>query len=918
MNPLSPIILYDGTPHSVVRRQEDWGIESYDLAVPLRRFWADQQKPEPAVKLHIDARRVKPIPTPAQLLVSPDPNDSWQTLSRRSLARLWAHYLICEDPQRRMDARKVVTLSHQVSVVHHILSQNHLRRVLLADEVGLGKTVEVGLLLTELFRNHPGLRVLYLAPARLVDNVAREFDRLDLGFRRWKTGEADARLSDPRIIASIHRAAFGRNFDAMINTGPWDVIIVDECHHLSDWAIGGGSPVDKFRLVRELASRQPPDGRLVLLSGTPHQGNPARFENLLRLLQAPGEDQMTLRGRVIYRTKEDIRDWRGNPVFPPRQVNSPIVLELGPEYRHWLERISRFYKPPAGSALDNGRQRAAGWRCAQALQWAASSPQAGLGFLVRQAIRSRWTLDNPALAAALACLRPYRDGAPDEKLGLLFARISREVGRQVSDGDIEDIEDESPSDHEQSPAERAAMEALLREGTLVLDQAGDQKWRVLKERILDRIEDEKVVLFAQPIETVVALARYLEKVTGEPPCLIIGGQSDSERQEEENRFRKRTGPRFLVSSRAGGEGINLQVARRLVHVDVPWNPMELEQRIGRVHRFGSKKIIVVDMLVVGESREADAYRIARQKLHAIASTLRPDQFEMIFSRVMSLVPPEQLQAVMIEAPVSPFSPLDAARLAEMVESGFRAWREFHDKFDAEQRRIRQLDGGLLGWQDIADFLVKYAGAELVEGFRAQHFEALNGMVEPKEDVVTVFRLADKNLYATGDTEGASVFGPNEQMAQPLGLNSEPVAQALRECAFPKAAVGAGHLRLGPGWRPRRVEKDWSAGILIFLVQRMQAQRLAGWQELSCSLACYEVKPDRAARLVDGNEKRTLLAALLHSTTRTKPSSEQALVAAVAKAEMELYQELRRPSDEQIAAGVRHAVTPLLAAIVNEG
>jgi len=90
-----------------------------------------------------------------------------------------------------------------------------------------------------------------------------------------------------------------------------------------------------------------------------------------------------------------------------------------------------------------------------------------------------------------------------------------------------------------------------------------------------------------------------------------------------NAFWRDDGPQFLVSSRAGGEGLNLQVARRLVHVAVPWNPMELEQRVGRVHRFKSRRTIIVDTIVVKDSREVDCYRIAREKLEEIARTLVP-------------------------------------------------------------------------------------------------------------------------------------------------------------------------------------------------------------------------------------------------------------------------------------------------------
>jgi superfamily II DNA/RNA helicase len=396
------------------------------------------------------------------------------------------------------------------------------------------------------------------------------------------------------------------------------------------------------------------------------------------------------------------------------------------------------------------------------------------------------------LAEAVASLRPYRNGPPDENLEQIFARISREVGRQAAEGDVEDIEDELPNDQTQSEEERAAMKALLREGIRVLRHAANEKWRVLKEQVLDLAGDEKIVLFAQPVETVTALARYLEEVTGERPAIIIGGQSDFDRKEEEDRFRRCAGPRFLVSSRAGGEGINLQVARRLVHVDVPWNPMEMEQRIGRVHRFGSRKTIIVDTLVVGDSREADAYRIARNKLRTIAAALRPERFEMIFSRVMSLVPPEALQSVILEAAASPLSAEDAERLAGMVESGFREWRSFHERFNAEQQRIRQIDGGLVTWEDVEDFLVKYAEAEAVDGFRAQRFEIINGEAQPVEDVANVFRFRDGTMYATGDAQGAPVFGPNDVSVTQLGLNSEPVARVLREAAFPKRPTGAAH------------------------------------------------------------------------------------------------------------------------------
>src|SRR5204863_536616 len=140
-----------------VRRQEEWGIQTLDLVNPPRRLWSDQTVVIPAVDPGVDAKRVRNLPTPVDLLESLPDGDNWTSQSRRSIARLWAHFLICEDPQRRLDARAVQTLAHQVSLVRHVLDNERLSRVFIADEVGLGKTIEAGLIIKELLEQRPGL-----------------------------------------------------------------------------------------------------------------------------------------------------------------------------------------------------------------------------------------------------------------------------------------------------------------------------------------------------------------------------------------------------------------------------------------------------------------------------------------------------------------------------------------------------------------------------------------------------------------------------------------------------------------------------------------------------------------------------------------------------------------------------------------
>src|SRR5262245_29874329 len=242
----------DDIPLVVLRQYDEFGLVSADLVGPPRRFWADGAVPSaPIVDMGIDVARLQNVASPATLLQSPPASDSIASLTRRSVARLRAYFLLSEDPQRRLDARKVNTLAHQVSLIRHILETPSLKRVLVADEVGLGKTIEAGLVIQELLTANAGLRVLYLAPARLVKNVRRELNRLDLSFRQWTAVDRDAHLEDPLVVASIHKAAHGNNTERVVKSGPWDVLIVDECHHLTDWEAGGGSPRENFKLVKQ-------------------------------------------------------------------------------------------------------------------------------------------------------------------------------------------------------------------------------------------------------------------------------------------------------------------------------------------------------------------------------------------------------------------------------------------------------------------------------------------------------------------------------------------------------------------------------------------------------------------------------------------------------------------------------------------
>lgn len=907
------LVDYAGHNRSILRVVDDFGFESYDLvSAPLRIAGGDSP---PLLETNIDKRRVKQIKTPAQLLEAKAlaPDDNWLAMSSRTLARLYAAFLIAEDPQRRLDARKAATLMHQVSLVQHILERADLRKVLIGDEVGLGKTIEAGLLIQQLVDQNPAIRVLYLAPARLVRNVANEFrDKLDIDARRWIAGASiDARLeSDKVVIASIHKAAFGDNLEKVAQSGPWDVIIVDECHHLSDWDPSGGKPNQSFKLVSQLIKAQRADGRLILMSGTPHQGSEARFMNILRLLSDDGRSVTGAAGRIIYRTKDRVRDWRGAPLFPSRDIRQPIVVQLGDHYVQWYLAVGALYD---GVGLNGVRARAAGWAKGQALQWAASSVQAGLGFLVRLSMRRlNWTPAVPALSTALAALRPYRGGGKDEPLNALFERLKRQIGASALGQSEDDDDDDYDSDEEEWRPEPETLAALLEDGVrLIASGAAQAKWDAVC-NLIDDAGDEKIVLFAQPVETVTVIADILERRYGQRPAIIIGNQTDDERITQVNHFQADGGARFLVSSKAGGEGLNMQRARRLIHLDVPWNPMELEQRIGRIHRFGSRKTVLIDTVVASGSREVDMYRIAREKLALIAKHLDPDQFETLFSRVMSLVPPKELESILGD--ISGSTALDGPTTQEigrLVTEGFRSWSSFDDQYRKQADEIRAVSPGEARWADVGAFLVKYGGADdgAEASFNSFTFQE-NEIVSVDEKVATI--TFNKRLYACGDTGGLTAVGPDGTLAETLGLSLAEVQGVLRACFQPERVAGVAYVKRPAGLAYLGESKD-PVVLLAFIRQTLQQDR-GRWNEKSTSLHIFSVRQGGERVELNGKQRADFVR-VLQTVSRVKDPSAVVLDAGLADTERQLVQSLRRPTDAEISAGVRYALWPLAALVL---
>jgi len=767
------------------------------------------------------------LPSPAEALEQALAlrGEAWPTRTRHSVERMFGLWLLHEDRKRLLDAATVDQLAHQVSLLEYIKTRD-MRRLLIADEVGLGKTIEAGLVIKWVLENNPGARVLYLAPAMLVDNVYSELKRMEVPARldRYSsaiTTVAHAELREAQVIvASIHKAAYERNIQHWCDSsGAWDLLIVDECHHLSDWTNDGNNPQKQMRLVRDLVDKRlKPGGRLVLMSATPHQGNQNKFRNLLKLLSdmgyrdSPGSLK-SVAGRVVYRTKEDVRDWDGKPLFSKRRVEKPFYVQLGPDYHLWLAEVAAvFQDADAGPAA---------WRKAQALQWAASSPKAGLAYLTRLALRSGFDFDHDTILwDAARALLPYRQLDAGSPLASVRGLLEKQAGiGQEADEDDEASMDLAP----ESRIDRSALECALSSAIRLM---GSDAMQSKLQPLLGWISHEapaKFVVFASPIETVDEIRLGLARLLGETAVVTITGSLKPHERRERMEAFKGEGVRALVASKAGSEGINLQVSNRLVHFDVPWNPMEMEQRVGRVHRYGSTRTVVVDTIVVEGSREERMLRRCRARLAQIIENLfgpeakEGSRFEEMYNRVMTQVSAEELAEIVADEGF--LTNASDEKLDELVQAGFEGWKQSDEQLrQSRDSSINQIpDRGQTRAADMEalfDVLgarpeVGFSHVRLVErdGERVEESEAASVWSFPAEGA-NVRRVADR-------ITSLSVCGPAgfRGFIERAGLNQPAIAAKLREI------VGGGHVDMGRSSRAvgffdgagavRLLDADWA-------------------------------------------------------------------------------------------------------------
>lgn len=434
-------------------------------------------------------------------------------------------------------------------------------RVLLADEVGLGKTIQAGILLNELARDGAGFRALILCPAGLREQWQRELESkfsLDVTIADTAWLFEQGRDLPPDVnpwglpgiyIASLDLVKRGEVLRA-IEAVTWDFSIVDEVH-------AAGLATARLAAAHAIGLRA---RRVLLLTATPPDGDPAHFDAITRIGRTAGAAPIT----IFRRTRDSI----GMGVRR-KSILLPVRLSPDEQAMHrLLERYTALVWHEAGLRRDAPARLAA-----VTLRKRALSSATSLWLSVRRRLAILGTSTAPSerqLVLPLADEEPLADEAPDRILGasgLADVALERACLEEIA-----------------AAAERAAK----RESKLL--------WLV---RLLRRI-DEPAVVFTEYRDTLAQIAAFLAGT--HRPLLLHGDLSPRERSATQRAF-NRSGS-LLLATDAASEGLNLHERCRLViHFELPWTPMRLEQRTGRVDRLGQSRPVHEVLMVARDTAE---------------------------------------------------------------------------------------------------------------------------------------------------------------------------------------------------------------------------------------------------------------------------------------------------------------------------
>ena len=656
---------------------------------------------------------------------------------------------------------RIALLPHQLWVCKRVL-ESWPTRWLVADDVGLGKTIEAGLILTPLLSSGRLRRLLVLAPASLVEQwqvrLREMFDiRISIYVPAADTETSDYWNTQDRVIASAHtlRLDKGDRWERLFDAKPWDLVLIDEAHHMN--VDEQGHRTLSYQLVERLQERGKVQS-LVLFTGTPHRGKDTGFLSLLKLLrpedfdpEKPLEEQIEkLRTVMIRNNKQSVTDMSGEPLFTPVRLRRETYA-YSPQEAQFYEQLTQFIVTGKAYAASLGFQdRRMVILILITMQKLASSSVAA----VRRALARRLARLRQAKAKLeeshedLAHLQELR--AEDDPANLdEISRLEERVAENLRGVDL-------------NPNEIPALEELLVAANDVTDETK-------VERILTVVDESfagrSVLFFTEYKATQALLMSALHKRYGDGCVTFINGEgfiedvvdssgNISDRREDRRlaaaRF-NRGEVRFLVSTEAAGEGVDLQEhCSALVHVDLPWNPMRLHQRVGRLSRYGQTDPVDVVTVRNPDTVESRIWDLLDEKLARINLAFQGamDNPEDIRQLVIGMASPGMFTKVFADA--------DPTLSGQTLDDWFDTETATFGGEDAVNTvrnlvgHVARFDFGAVAGQiprvDLPDLVPFFKAILAVRGRRPDQAEDLRLRFRPPEEWKDDFSIAVVDRY----------------------------------------------------------------------------------------------------------------------------------------------------------------------------
>jgi superfamily II DNA or RNA helicase/transcriptional regulator with XRE-family HTH domain len=613
-----------------------------------------------------------------------------------------------------LELSRVVPLPHQrIAVYEHLLAEDTLR-FLLADDAGAGKTIMTGLYIREMINRGRFARVLICCPAGLVFNWQRElrfFFELDFTILKG------AHFKDANPLQGTDKSLFVISIDTATSPNvqerlladagaQFDLVIFDEAHKLS-WIDRDRSPTLRYKFADRICQRSP---NVLLLTATPHMGNRFAYFALWRLLNPSvfstyealqALDPATRQHHFMRRLKEEMVDYEGRPIYKPRLAQS-ITFPLTPEERTFYDEATRYLR----WSFENNRslnKNAAAMVVAVLQRRLASSTFALMESLRR--IRER-------RVEALESARPFQPQPDlwDELIEDLDAATPEDhdpmgVGPEGDENaEMRLLQAVRPGDAKRLREEIALIDHVLELGAKVREDAKFTKLRELIES--PEYHREKLLLFTEHRDTLRYLERQFMQLGYTNIAVIHGGVDAAEREVQRNFFmpsdvRRKMGvpnpdgpsANLMLATDAAGEGINLQFAWIMINYDIPWNPARLEQRMGRLHRFGQQHHEVrIFNFIAENTREGDVLLTLLRKLDDARHDLCTDKvFDVVGQQLQDI----KVRDLLLESLTDPDSDgwrkkLEARLATKELRTAIEKLREHASKYGDVGKRISQL------------------------------------------------------------------------------------------------------------------------------------------------------------------------------------------------------------------------------------